>query len=186
MEAIRTLYRGVSFRSRLEAKWARMFDLIGWKWEYEPFDLAGWIPDFVLIGTNDNSVLVEIKPILSLSEITNEMRKKWEDAMVKSGRRSDVLVLGVVGPGPDPAGWSGYSIGWLGELQDGDELWFLPAMLSKDEKGWDFFHPEGWFRHRLSGSYDGDGHLNTTDRCDEDQFDKWWAEATNATQWNRT
>jgi hypothetical protein len=58
--SIPTLYNGVQFRSRLEARWARLFDLLGWEWEYEPFDLLGWIPDFIIKGNPD--ILVEVKP----------------------------------------------------------------------------------------------------------------------------
>ena len=57
-----TRYRGTAFRSRLEARWAAFFDLAGWRWEYEPFDLKGWVPDFALIGA-DSPVLVEVKPV---------------------------------------------------------------------------------------------------------------------------
>lgn len=46
--AIPTVYNGAQFRSRLEATWAAFFDLVGWKWTYEPVDLEGWTPDFVL------------------------------------------------------------------------------------------------------------------------------------------
>jgi hypothetical protein len=46
LTAIPTRYGGVQFRSRLEARWAAFFDLAGWRWQYEPIDLAGWIPDF--------------------------------------------------------------------------------------------------------------------------------------------
>ncbi len=46
---IETTYRGARFRSRLEARWAAMFDALGWRWEYEPVDLDGYIPDFVLV-----------------------------------------------------------------------------------------------------------------------------------------
>ena len=61
--AIPTVYADVQFRSRLEARWACFFDLLGWRWEYEPFDLNGWIPDFVLRGaTHDH--LIEVKPAL--------------------------------------------------------------------------------------------------------------------------
>lgn len=30
------VYKGIEFRSFLEAKWAFLFDLVGVKWEYEP------------------------------------------------------------------------------------------------------------------------------------------------------
>ena len=184
MPAIRTEYKGISFRSRLEAKWARMFDFIGWRWEYEPMDLAGWIPDFLLVGTSGNSLLVEVKPILSMSEIEDPLRWKWEKALAESERESDVLVLGVLGPGESDQ-MGGYSMGWLGELQPGCELWFADAMISRDENGWDLYHPFGWFRHRLSGTHDGDHHLHPPGPLAEEQFDKWWNEATNASQWMR-
>ncbi|HYE98510.1 MAG TPA: hypothetical protein VEJ18_06335 [Planctomycetota bacterium] len=48
MNAIPTVYAGVQFRSRLEARWAAYFDLWGVRWQYEPLDLNGYIPDFVI------------------------------------------------------------------------------------------------------------------------------------------
>ncbi|MDX0007811.1 hypothetical protein GOB40_13820 [Sinorhizobium meliloti] len=61
IKAIPTTYNHVQFRSRLEARWAAFFDLCGWRWDYEPFDLDGWAPDF-LIRTNVGPVLCEVKP----------------------------------------------------------------------------------------------------------------------------
>lgn len=61
--AIPTKYKHVQFRSRLEARWAAFFDLAGWEWHYEPVDMNGWIPDFVLIGKEGNQIFVEIKPV---------------------------------------------------------------------------------------------------------------------------
>ena len=46
--AIPTMYDGVRYRSRLEARWAAFFNRSGTPFEYEPFDLKGYIPDFVL------------------------------------------------------------------------------------------------------------------------------------------
>lgn len=63
---IPTKYKGINFRSRLEATWAVFFDLLEWPWEYEPFDLEGWIPDFVLKGKFP--VLIEVKPVLTHDE----------------------------------------------------------------------------------------------------------------------
>ena len=56
---IPTDYKGVRFRSRAEARWAAVFEQYGWRWEYEPIDLFGYIPDFVLYL--DKPVLVEVK-----------------------------------------------------------------------------------------------------------------------------
>lgn len=56
---IPTKYKGRQYRSRLEARWAAYFDLTNIPFEYEPFDLDGWIPDFIING----ETLVEIKPL---------------------------------------------------------------------------------------------------------------------------
>ena len=72
IKAIDTQYNRYLFRSRLEARWAVLFDVLGIKYEYEfeGFDLgnAGWyLPDFWLPERNGMSsrsgLWVEIKPI---------------------------------------------------------------------------------------------------------------------------
>src|SRR5260221_1373905 len=71
-KSIPTLYKNVMFRSRLEARWASIFIMFGWKWDYEPFDLDGWIPDFVITG--HDRLFVEIKPTeLFLPDIADKM-----------------------------------------------------------------------------------------------------------------
>lgn len=64
MIAIETEYKGILFRSRLEARWAILFDAFNLKWIYEPecFILSNgqkYTPDFYL---QDIKVYVEIKP----------------------------------------------------------------------------------------------------------------------------
>ena len=70
-----TMYNGVQYRSRLEARWAAFFDLIGWQHEYEPIDLPGWSPDFRVVfpcGHSEcdgsHSLLVEVKPYFYLKQ----------------------------------------------------------------------------------------------------------------------
>lgn len=70
-----TMYNGVQYRSRLEARWAAFFDLIGWQHEYEPIDLPGWSPDFRVVfpcGHSEcpshHSLLVEVKPFFSVDQ----------------------------------------------------------------------------------------------------------------------
>lgn len=65
--AIPTEYKGIQFRSRTEARWAAFFDEMRWKWEYEPYDLNGWIPDFELNAGKKR--LVEVKPSSTNSEL---------------------------------------------------------------------------------------------------------------------
>lgn len=79
IKAIPTTYAGVNFRSRLEARWAAFFDLCGWKWDYEPFDLEGWAPDFRL-RTKVGPVLCEVKPV-DLSAILESAITDSRDAL---------------------------------------------------------------------------------------------------------
>jgi hypothetical protein len=99
-KGIPTVYDSMRFRSRLEAKWARFFDLCGWKWSYEPYDFAGWIPDFA-IG-DELQTLVEVKSIMRLNQMPLADMMKIERA-VRDGHT--VLVLGA-----DPTCWLGGSI----------------------------------------------------------------------------
>ena len=63
IKAIKTEYNGVIYRSQLEARYAVFFDLAGWGHQYEPFRLAGWIPDFLIrINPESKPMLVEVKP----------------------------------------------------------------------------------------------------------------------------
>lgn len=63
-KAHKTRYANIEFRSRLEATWAAFFDLAGWKWKYEPFDLTGWSPDFEIshVKHMPSPIPVEVKP----------------------------------------------------------------------------------------------------------------------------
>ena len=61
---IPTKYKGYTFRSRLEARWAVYFDLIGITWDYEPEGYVlrngvWYLPDFYL---HQLDTFVEIKP----------------------------------------------------------------------------------------------------------------------------
>jgi hypothetical protein len=69
ISAIETKYKGVLFRSRLEAKWASFFDVLGWRWEYEPCDLPGWSPDFFLEIQRQRTRSSEVRRISLLAEV---------------------------------------------------------------------------------------------------------------------
>lgn len=132
IKAIPTTYAGVNFRSRLEARWAAFFDLCGWDWDYEPFDLEGWAPDFQ-IKRGAISAIVEVKPI-DLSAVDWDRREGLEvvrDAYRKTKPHWEdyqVLLLGI-GPMPEPVAGQIYVVGFtfgvpryatytLGELVD--------------------------------------------------------------------
>ena len=91
IKAIPTTYEGVNFRSRNEAKWAAFFDLCSWCWEYEPFDLEGWAPDFI-IKTPYCDVLIEIKYI-DLDEAEYDTGTVFRKAQAY-WRKHQVMLLG--------------------------------------------------------------------------------------------
>lgn len=64
-----TKYKGRLYRSRLEARVAAYFDIIGLSFEYEPMDFPKWSPDF-LVTHNGYKTLVEVKPENKLFDIT--------------------------------------------------------------------------------------------------------------------
>lgn len=109
---IPTTYRGRIYRSRLEARWACMFDLLGWKYEYEPYDMKGWIPDFVIFARDE--ILVEVKPALSLKEFNI-------DKLINAIRDTDkwgkeILLLGFSLPDGTGELENSINIGWLCEF----------------------------------------------------------------------
>jgi hypothetical protein len=72
--AIPTTYKGITFRSRTEARWSIFFTVMGIEWEYEPEGLelengARYLPDFYLPRFG---WWVEVKPT---GEILQQERK---------------------------------------------------------------------------------------------------------------
>ena len=94
MKPIETIYNGYRFRSRLEARWAVFFDVLGVTYQYEPegFDLNGtwYLPDFYL---NDFKIYVEIKPAIDNYDAYQE----WELLCAKFRDYADRAILLCVG-----------------------------------------------------------------------------------------
>jgi hypothetical protein len=181
-----TLYKGQTFRSRLEAKWAAFFDILEWEWVYEPFDLGGWSPDFAIRAPGADSVrkvvLVEVKPIMEFDEdVARKMEQSCpshlEDvdgydendaggAVVEWLRRGgletrlvldfELLLLGV-----SPI-FGKYEdvLGWLRDdsaiQQWGGELWD-EALFQQVYDRVGFYHNSGSYNNRISNfHYKGD------------------------------
>lgn len=180
MKAIPTKYAGVQFRSRLEAKWAAFFDLLGWPWQYEPYDLNGWIPDFSLIGAH-NEILVEVKPTaIFLPEIAAEM----ETAAPKA--YGLMLVGHSVRYEKDQQSIGG--IGWAICQKHAllNERWFPERLWrSPDGQTFDFlFEPSGQpFRGFFTGESFEHGAENRWDAYEFREVVARWNEAGNRVQW---
>lgn len=89
-----TTYRGIRFRSRLEARYAAFFDELEWPWSYEPVDLSGYIPDFIL-GLELGDVLFEVKGSVEDEPVARAKVEAsgWTgEAVVASGHITDPRV----------------------------------------------------------------------------------------------
>lgn len=113
VKAIPTDYSGIRFRSRLEARFALMFDRMGVRWKYEPTRLpladgSEYIPDFWL---PDSDAIVEVKGG------HNERLAKLRD-LDRTGQTVHVCLAGADDDGPyiiwEPYGYcfkSTFSVG---------------------------------------------------------------------------
>lgn len=167
LSAIPTEYGGILFRSRLEAKWAAMFDLLEWEWEYEPLDLAGYIPDFVLKFYRP--ILVEVKPWTP-----GDDAKPLQSALDAQEWDGEIWIAGAqLGNfGPDTA---------CGLLRDSEGGWDHAVMsrcvhcsnvtLRTDNLSW---------RCRVCGKGDGNGSLSPFPVAEANSR---WRAAHEETQW---
>jgi hypothetical protein len=193
MKAIPTLYKGRQYRSRLEARWAAFFDLLGWHTEYEPIDFSGWIPDFVI--NEAETVYVEVKPIIKFPPDRDVM-----DEIDESECDKEVLIVGSTVP------IHGGLIGWLRQdlsaVTDSDEAYWIWAGAelgiwvgseTNTERGriskgnpdriFGFCHGEQSFIDRITGFYDGG--QSGCEASDLARLRLLWARAGNEVQWKR-
>lgn len=106
IKPIETIYKGFRFRSRLEARWAVVFDALGVEWEYEKegYDVEGtwYLPDFWLPKQN---TFIEIKPLPANNIYSIYPQKKiyLGGKISKDDWRSELLTDDKI------FGWFGYS-----------------------------------------------------------------------------
>jgi hypothetical protein len=99
--AIPTIYRGVQFRSRSEARWASLLDDLSVDWHYEPsgyeFDGVRYLPDFwlpnVLSRGHPGGVFFEVK----VTYPTIEETRKAAGLAYGTGRP---VIIVACGPSP--------------------------------------------------------------------------------------
>lgn len=197
IKAIPTVYGARQFRSRLEAKWASFFSLCGWQFEYEPFDLGTWSPDFLLLGKT--KVLVEVKPITAIDK---DVTAKMISAARSANWDGDLLLVGVaplfdMGDGP----YDSPALGWLGEhcLQvPGNNEWYFSSEEgpANAEHFWmfgrasvcdsgdgspDFTHDEWSYGGRMFGFHFKDNKWPNN----SDWLKRLWDRSANKVQWQK-
>jgi hypothetical protein len=184
-----TMFNGTRYRSRLEARWAAFFDLLKWDAHYEPFDLNGYIPDFVINGRDawsgkkEEQIFVEVKPVMGMADLLFERTATKMRAAVPDKECLIVsyflpcALLGMRGPG------------WLfemqmeefyGELMNTGQSWEAAVFTTNREtEQIGFAHSVGSYVDRITGFYDGDQGLGAVNvAC-------LWREAGNLVQWRK-
>lgn len=193
--AIPTIFEGVQYRSRLEARWAAFFTLLGWPFEYEPYDLDGWIPDFLLMGKVP--VLVEVKPIVKFDEnASGKINRCYpiqydpeyhSDYRLPDENQTDVLLVGASLVDLVDDGILG--IGWL---RDGNEFadWSIAPFgrwIGSESKSqnpnylYGFCSLENSFQDRITGCYDGGRYGRGL--FDREEIRQLWKKSGNLVQW---
>lgn len=196
-KAIPTTYGRTAFRSRLEAHWAAMFDICGWRWEYEPVDLNGYIPDFVL-RFPAGLVLAEVKPGFDTAELTDAAAAKINASGWQTENVNHALIVGsswslTDAAWPDAGDYSdpiagclrqtfGGSIGENGEPVFGECYGWSAAQWHRchacDKPS--LHHLEGVWSCLICGGADGDRYLK---EIASDSLESAWRSAGNRCQW---
>lgn len=183
---IPTTFQHQNFRSRLEARWAAFFDLIEWPWIYEPYDLEGYIPDFLVTGKAP--FLVEVKPAVSVEELVEKVVPDLERRGIHEQlapdletEETDLLIVGV-SPTIEIRVFD-----WPQHLVLG--LSFLSSWGTNDRAIWDSTNPFVWveengsWMHRPAGIQNGNSHLRYN--ADSNLIEQLWREAGNRVQWHK-
>lgn len=186
--SIETTYKGFRFRSRLEARWAAMFDQLRWRWDYEPLDGNHYIPDFLIHG--EAPCLVEVRPCVTRDDYLREARKVvaglegvWDGHVV------------LVGASPTSDGaqsdmWVPHTWLYAGFYVMGPANWYsAPSPIAWTRCGEDscnrlaWFNTEDEYRSLPCGHWDGDHYLREVQAS---EIQVMWAAACNETRWTRS
>jgi hypothetical protein len=162
-----TRYSGYLMRSRLEARWAAMFDLLGWPWAYEATELAGYIPDFVLRFYKP--LLVEVKPCWTLEEMEAHTGK-----IERSGWQGEALIVGV---SPFDDNVAGLMCEYYADAAHHE--WSAGVLFRCRNCGLpSLYHAQGGWSCRVNGCYDGNHYLGNLENVDD-----LWAQTHEITRW---
>ncbi len=170
--AIPTMYNGLQFRSRLEARWAAMFDVCGFRYDYEPTDFSGYIPDFRIDRT-----YIEIKPTMVFPEEA-AIKMNATVPMSSSTHAQETFIFSEC-PSPMENMPFARRIGWSvfeGTTEDDAEIVILvSAIFGKTNYKFLKFNP-------ICPAF-REGDLNGVVIDDGCRLDRSWREACNRTQW---
>lgn len=130
-----TRYRGTSYRSRTEARWAVFFDQLGIVHDYELEGFAtgreGYLPDFLLAG---QSLWAEVKPTIDadpagVAKLRNFIAaRKRERGVILTSLRPGEMTFLLMGPDGWGDTWDDDRSTWL-TCPDGYHYDILPIPI---------------------------------------------------------
>ena len=139
--AIETNYRGVLFRSRLEARWAVFFDEMLIDWEYEPEGYetpdGRYLPDFrIYLRPPKPTALFEVKPQSAVNTAEDcdcafPLDARWKHA-VEGDVAQSLLVARGIPSGDRVQEWIDLT-GGLHRIKAGENSHYYPYMFSTGE-----------------------------------------------------
>ncbi len=174
--------RGIQFRSRIEAQWAYIFEKLGWNWEYEPIDLEGYIPDFI-IKFGDEDILIEIKGDTNIWK--EEVYKPHKEKIIKSGWKGMFGILGCVYKITE--NWEDSNCPIIGKVcyfvKELNEYIDDDLIIRREKDKYDKKAKERWFLGGDCVVYDICGGYWKDTIETKTHFEKLWVEAKNSVQW---
>lgn len=182
MKAIPTIGpSGIQFRSRIEAKWAYLFEALKWNWEYEPIDLEGYIPDFIITFPNNKQILVEVKGDMNIWE----NYKPHVTKIVNSGWRGHFLIVGsTVRKAENTKGTNVGVGGKISSVTHSEDYDFDNYIIRALDSGWIIGGDTNTYDLAL-GDPENDGrNWKRADPDSHDIFKDIWIDCQNRTQWN--
>lgn len=156
MKSIRTKYKDIWFRSKLEAQWAKLLDHFGIQWDYEPEgfrfrDGTMYLPDFWL---PDSGTFLEVKGLMD-----EEDMHKIRMLLHESGRP---VVIGFSrGQFRACDMWPDAVHNTIYELASMENSALFQCRSCGE---WSFIGVNGGWNCRCCGTHDGNGHIG------------WWIE----------
>lgn len=162
--SIPTIWNGVRYRSKLEADYARAFDVLRLPVSYEReghyFGDVFYFPDFYLPKSRQ---YVEVKGVFE-PEDCRKIQALLANVPARPHTSEDCPDIRVVACVPD-----GNFYGWARrEGEPADWFDFLTKQAIRVEfmkcavcRGWWFADPEWSWRCQCCGAYDGNGHVST-------------------------
>jgi len=155
MKAIETKYKGYSFRSRTEARWAVFFDKLGLRWDYEEEGYVlrktgCYLPDFKVILPSDEIIYCEVNHSEADDFAEDEIRKLREFAN-ESGCKV-ILLTGV----PDFRAYN--------QILPGSPSNTFTAAFFRDYGNYICTADEYWFQALKLDSNTGRLHFNADER----------------------